>query len=58
MQKNNCLTVSVAEAAEILGTSEVTVYRLLSRGILTACEHIRTKRIPREQVEDIGRGTR
>ena len=44
-------TVSVEEAAKILGVSLVTVYRLIQRGKLRCLKSLRHKRIPRAELE-------
>ena len=44
-------TVSVEEAAKILGVSLVTVYRLIQRGKLRCLKSLRHKRIPRGELE-------
>ena len=44
------LTYSVAETAQVLGVSEPTIYRLVSRRILRPLPGLRHKRIPKRQV--------
>jgi excisionase family DNA binding protein len=39
------------ETAEILGVSYITVHRLLKRGKLRACDALRSKVIPRVEIE-------
>ena len=45
------LTVSVSEAAEILGLSEPTIYRLISRRLLRILPGLRHKRITRRSLD-------
>lgn len=45
------LTYSVNEAAQVLGVSPVTIYRLLARRLLRPLPCLRHKRIPKRQVE-------
>ena len=45
------LAYSVRETAEILGISEISVYRLLNRGLLRASVALRHKRIPKSEIE-------
>lgn len=52
--KNNRLpklAYSPAEAAEVLGVCPDTIYRLLRRGKLRASSALRTKLIPRSEIE-------
>lgn len=44
------LTISPAEAAEILGISRHSVYRLIVRGLLIPIPGLRNKRLPTHQV--------
>ena len=44
------LTYSVAETAAIVGVSEASVYRLLSKRLLKSAPGLRHKRIPRRNV--------
>lgn len=44
------LTYSVAEAAELLGVSRPTIYRLISRRVLSPIPGLRHKRLPKRQV--------
>jgi excisionase family DNA binding protein len=44
------LTYSVAEAAQVLGVSPVSIYRLIARRLLCPLPHLRHKRIPKRQV--------
>jgi excisionase family DNA binding protein len=43
-------TLSVYEAAQLLGVSPFTIYRLIQRGKLRALAGIRHKRIPKTEV--------
>jgi len=43
-------TYSVAEAAQVLGVCNLTIYRLITRRILRPLPYLRHKRIPRRQV--------
>jgi excisionase family DNA binding protein len=45
------LAYSVVETAEILGISEKTVRRLISRGLLRASHALRHLLIPRKEIE-------
>lgn len=45
------LAFTMAETAEILGVSYITVHRLLKRGKLRASDAIRNKVIPRTEIE-------
>jgi excisionase family DNA binding protein len=45
------LAYTMRETAEILGVSYITVYRLLKRGKLRASDAIRSKVIPRTEIE-------
>jgi excisionase family DNA binding protein len=45
------LAYSMREAAQVLGVSYVTVHRLLKRGHLRASSVLRTKVIPRVEME-------
>jgi len=45
------LAYSPAEAAEVLGVCQDTVYRLLRRGKLRASNALRHKLIPRTEIE-------
>jgi excisionase family DNA binding protein len=42
---------SVKQTAELLGVSKITVYRLLERGLLRSSSAIRTKVIPKSEIE-------
>jgi len=44
------LTYSVGETAQVLGVSEPTIYRLVSRRLLRPLPGLRHKRIPKRQV--------
>jgi excisionase family DNA binding protein len=46
------LAFSVNEAAELLGICPQTVYRLISRGLLKSSDALRTKLIPRAELEN------
>jgi excisionase family DNA binding protein len=50
------LTLSVAEAAEIIGISKPSIYRLLDRRVLHAIPHLRHKRIARIEVVKLTEG--
>ena len=39
------------ETAEVLGVSYITVYRLLKRGLLRGSSALRTKIIPKTEIE-------
>lgn len=56
MQNELPLTLSVKEAAELLGVSPVTIYRLLALKKLKPIEWIRHKRIPTKQILKMGNG--
>lgn len=45
------LAFTMKETAEILGVSYITVHRLLKRGKLRASDAIRSKVIPRSEIE-------
>ena len=45
------LAYTMRETAEILGVSYITVFRLLKRGKLRASDAVRTKIIPRTEIE-------
>ena len=45
------LAYTTKEAAEVLGVSYVTVYRLLQRGLLRSSNALRHKLIPRSEIE-------
>jgi excisionase family DNA binding protein len=51
------LTYTVAEAAEALGVSSTTIYRLIARRVLKPMSSIRHKRISRRQVQALVNGT-
>ena len=42
---------SVKQTAELLGVSKITVYRLLERGLLRSSSAVRTKVIPKSEIE-------
>lgn len=44
------LTYSVAEAAQVLGVSWATIYRLIARRILKPLPGLRHKRLPKRQI--------
>ena len=50
------LTYSVDEAAEALGVSKPTIYRLIARGILRPVPSLRHKRIPCAQLHRFAEG--
>ena len=45
------LAYTMRETAEILGTSYITVHRLLQRGLLRSSLATRTKLIPKKEIE-------
>ena len=51
------LTVSVSEAAGILGVSEPTIYRLIARRLLRILPGLRHKRITRRSLDAYCAGT-
>lgn len=51
------LTVSVGEAAKLLGVSEPTIYRLVSRRLLRILPGLRHKRITRKSLDAYCAGT-
>jgi excisionase family DNA binding protein len=51
------LTYSTQEAADLLGITSKTVYRLVERGMLKAVSALRHKRIPRTEIERFLRET-
>ncbi len=50
------LAYSVNETATIIGTAPITVRRLLTRGLLKSAPGLRTKLIPRTEIENFLRG--
>jgi excisionase family DNA binding protein len=50
------LTYSVAEAAHVLGVSQPTIYRLITRRMLRPLPCIRHKRLPKKQVQRLANG--
>lgn len=48
---------SVKQTAELLGVSKITVYRLLQRGLLRSSSAVRTKVIPKSEIERFLKGT-
>ena len=44
------LTYSTAEAADVLGVSRPTIYRLITRQVLTPIPGLRHKRLPKRQI--------
>jgi excisionase family DNA binding protein len=50
------LTYSVAEAAVVLGVSQVTIYRLIYRRILKPVPGLRHKRISKKQIHTLAQG--
>ena len=50
------LTYSVAEAAQVLGVSSPTIYRLIARRLLRPLPCLRHKRLPRKQVHRLANG--
>jgi len=50
------LTYSVAEAAAVLGVSEVTIYRLIYRRLLKPVAGLRHKRISKKQIHALAQG--
>ena len=50
------LTYSVAEAAQVLGVSPPTIYRLIARRLLRPLPCFRHKRLPRKQVHRLANG--
>ncbi|HEY3855654.1 MAG TPA: helix-turn-helix domain-containing protein [Verrucomicrobiae bacterium] len=45
------LSYSVKQTAELLGVATATVYRLLARGLLRSSSALRTKIIPKTEIE-------
>jgi excisionase family DNA binding protein len=45
------LAYTMQETAKILGVSYITVYRLMQRGLLRGSSAVRTKLIPRREIE-------
>ena len=45
------LAYSMQETAQVLGVSYLTVHRLLKRGLLKSSSALRTKVIPRTEIE-------
>lgn len=45
------LAYTMAEAAQVLGVSYITVHRLLKRGLLKSSSALRTKIIPHREIE-------
>lgn len=45
------LAFSMKEAAQVMGVSYITVWRLLKRGLLKASPHIRHKVIPLTEIQ-------
>ena len=50
------LTYSVIEAAQVLGVSQPTIYRLIVRRILRPVPYLRHKRLPKKQVQRLANG--
>jgi len=50
------ITYSVAEAAEVLGVSSITIYRLIYRRMLRPVPGLRHKRISKKQVNALAQG--
>ncbi len=50
------LTYSVAEAAQALGVSPATIYRLVCRRILKPIPGLRHKRIAKKQIHALAQG--
>ena len=50
------LTYSVAEAADALGISQSTIYRLIGRRLLKPVPGVRHKRISRSQIHTFAQG--
>jgi excisionase family DNA binding protein len=55
-QGTTSLTYSVSEAANTLGVTPATIYRLLNRHLLKAVPGLRHKRISKKQVESLAEG--
>jgi excisionase family DNA binding protein len=51
------LAFSMGEAAQVLGVSYITIHRLLRRGQIRASSALRTKVIPRAELERFLRET-
>lgn len=51
------LAYSLRETAEILGVSYITVFRLIQRGLIRCSQALRTKLIPRKEIERFLRET-
>jgi hypothetical protein len=45
------LAYTMAETAQVLGVSYITVWRLLQRGLLKSSSALRTKLIPHREIE-------
>jgi len=45
------MSYSVKQTAELLGVADATVYRLLKRGLLRSSSALRTKIIPKSEIE-------
>jgi excisionase family DNA binding protein len=45
------LAYSMKEAAEILGVSYITMHRLIARGLIKSSSALRTKLIPKSELE-------
>ena len=50
------ITYSVPEAAEVLGVSSITIYRLIYRRMLKPVPGLRHKRISKKQVHALAQG--
>ena len=50
------LTYSVSEAAQVLGVSQPTIYRLIIRRMLRPVPGLRHKRLPKKQVQRLANG--
>ena len=50
------LTYSVMEAAQVLGVSQPTIYRLIARRMLRPLPCLRHKRLPKKQVHRLANG--
>ena len=50
------LAYKIAEAAVVLGVSQITIRRAITRGLLTPCRAFRTPLIPAEQLTQLLKG--
>lgn len=55
-KKLNRLAVKVEEAADLMGISKTSIYRLVSNGVLTPNKSLRHLLIPLRQIEKLING--